>query len=116
MDSDNTLKNNDISFTTSDLAINELKRIIEKEYGWTIDYDLTKAQEILDSLDFIDRDGDGVRETPNGTKLSFEILADVPTNVWEYTVIMEDFEKVGIHLELVSEVDFWWNIYVYPGD
>ena len=31
MDSDNTLKNNDISFTTSDLAINELKRIIEKE-------------------------------------------------------------------------------------
>ena len=97
-------------------VIEENNRIIEEEYGWTIDYDLTKAQEILDSLDFIDRDGDGVRETPNGTKLSFEILADVPTNVWEYTVIMEDFEKVGIHLELVSEVDFWWNIYVYPGD
>ena len=35
---------------------------------------LTKAAEILDKLGFVDRDGDGIRETPNGTKLSFSIL------------------------------------------
>jgi peptide/nickel transport system substrate-binding protein len=35
---------------------------------------LTKANEILDKLGFIDRDKDGIRETPNGTKLSFSIL------------------------------------------
>ncbi len=34
----------------------------------------TKATEILDKLGFVDRDGDGIRETPNGTKLSFSIL------------------------------------------
>ncbi|MEM1911120.1 MAG: ABC transporter substrate-binding protein [Sulfolobales archaeon] len=35
---------------------------------------LTKAAEILDKLGFIDRDGDGIRETPNGTVLRFKIL------------------------------------------
>lgn len=35
---------------------------------------LTKAAEILDKLRFIDRDNDGVRETPNGTALRFKIL------------------------------------------
>lgn len=35
---------------------------------------LTKAAEILDKLGFVDRDGDGIRETPNGTVLRFKIL------------------------------------------
>ncbi len=35
---------------------------------------VTRATEILDRLGFIDRDGDGIRETPNGTVLRFRIL------------------------------------------
>lgn len=34
---------------------------------------LTKAAEILDELGFVDTDGDGIRETPNGTKLEFSL-------------------------------------------
>ena len=44
------------------------------EYNFRYEYNVTKAKEILDSIDFIDRDGDGIRETPNGTKLEFEFL------------------------------------------
>lgn len=35
---------------------------------------LTKAAEILNRLGFVDRDGDGIRETPNGTVLRFKVL------------------------------------------
>ncbi|MDW8010750.1 MAG: ABC transporter substrate-binding protein [Sulfolobales archaeon] len=34
----------------------------------------TKAIEMLNKLGFIDRDGDGIRETPNGTVLRFKVL------------------------------------------
>ena len=96
-------------------AIEENKRKIEEDYGWKIEYDLDKAAEILDSLDFIDRDGDAIRETPNGTKLSFEILATVPDQEWQYKIIIEDSAKVGIHIDVIPSVDFWWRVYIYPG-
>jgi len=96
-------------------VIKENNRQIEEEYGWKIEYDLDKAAEILDSLDFIDRDGDGIRETTNGTKLSFEILATVPDQEWQYKIIIDDAAKVGIHIDVVPSVDFWWRLYVYPG-
>ncbi|RLF02372.1 MAG: ABC transporter substrate-binding protein, partial [Thermoprotei archaeon] len=39
-----------------------------KKYGFT--YNLSKAKEILDKAGIIDRDGDGIREMPDGTKLA----------------------------------------------
>lgn len=68
--------------------------LIEK-YG--IKYDPDEAVRILNDLDFIDRDGDGVRETPNGTKLSFGIL----TGPWEPYIPMaidlaEELRKIGM--------------------
>jgi len=35
------------------------------------EYNPAKAKALLDALNFIDRDGDGIRETTNGTKLEF---------------------------------------------
>jgi len=96
-------------------AIEDIKKKIEEEYGWKIEFNLEKAAEILDSLDFKDTDGDGVRETPNGTKLSFEILATVPDQEWEYRIIIEDCAKVGIHIEVKPSVADWWRVYIYPG-
>jgi peptide/nickel transport system substrate-binding protein len=72
---------------------------IEDEYGYTYPtYNLTKAEEILDGLNFVDTDGDGIRETTNGTKLSFEVLCE-PAGTFEYTqtlTFVENLRAVGI--------------------
>lgn len=65
---------------------------LEKEVLYPFNLDTAKS--ILDSLNFIDRDGDGIRETPNGTKLEFSMLA---------SSIYPDRIRIA---ELVRD---WWN-------
>jgi hypothetical protein len=73
----------------------EFPEIFEK-YSFT--YDLAKAAEILDKLGFIDRNGDGWRETPNGTTIELLIYAWEAGGVHAY--MAEDWvtnlQKVGI--------------------
>jgi peptide/nickel transport system substrate-binding protein len=40
-----------------------------------LEYNLTKANDILDSLDFIDTNGDGIRNLPDGSELKFQVIA-----------------------------------------
>jgi len=40
-----------------------------------LEYNLTKANEILDSLNFIDTNGDGIRNLPSGSELKFQVVA-----------------------------------------
>lgn len=40
-----------------------------------LEYNLTRANEILDSLNFIDTNGDGIRNLPNGPELKFQVIA-----------------------------------------
>ncbi len=40
-----------------------------------LEYNLTKANQILDSLNFKDTDGDGIRNLPNGPDLKFQVIA-----------------------------------------
>ncbi len=62
-------------------------------------YDPEKAREILDKLGFVDKDGDGVRETPNGTKLSFTLLC-VKKYSREAELIKKDLANVGIKVSI----------------
>ncbi len=70
-------------------------------------YNPEKAKQILDSLGFIDRDGDGIRETPNGTKLEFDIIAmSTWTEMLRATEMIRDWlQQVGIKLNIVT-MDF----------
>jgi ABC-type transport system substrate-binding protein len=45
----------------------------------TLEYNPAKAKALLDMFGFIDRDGDGYRENPDGTPLSFD-HASIPTS------------------------------------
>ncbi len=72
---------------------------IEDELGFKYEYNPDKAKEILDSIDFIDRDGDGWRETPNGTVLSFELISRPQTVIQEYYIaadLAEELKTIGI--------------------
>lgn len=40
-----------------------------------LEYNVTKANEILDSMGFKDTNGDGIRNLPNGTELKFQVIA-----------------------------------------
>ncbi len=43
-----------------------------------VEYNPVRARQILDGLDIIDRNRDGIRETPEGEVLEFELVYEVP--------------------------------------
>jgi len=71
-----------------------------------LSYNVSEAKRILDSLGFIDRDGDGVREAPNGTKLSFELLC-VKRYEREAELLKVQLGEIGVALS-VKVVD--WKV------
>jgi len=92
---------------------------IESELGVKYEYNPTKAAAILDSLGFIDRDGDGIRETPNGTKLSLEILSRPVTVVQEYYIaadLAEELRKIGIDATVRTVDPAMWHELTALGD
>jgi len=91
---------------------------------YKLEYNLTKAADILNNLGFIDRDGDGIRETQNGTKLSWEIIVgyDSETFLPMFYSIASNFASIGIQIKLtgqpwnvitdrtsVGDFDLWWD-------
>jgi peptide/nickel transport system substrate-binding protein len=96
-------------------------------------YNPDKAKQMLDSLGFVDKNHDGVRETPNGTRLEFVLtnLAGYPPYVRMGDVLTEQLAKVGIKIvntpvewaaqsKAANERDFvmmvWgWTISPEPG-
>jgi peptide/nickel transport system substrate-binding protein len=82
------------------------KYTVYPEFKTPFEYNITKAKQILDGLNFIDRDGDGIRETPNGTKLSFTIIGNPPTQLTHpATLITPDIaaglREIGIDVRMV---------------
>ncbi len=69
---------------------------------YKLEYNPQKAKEIFDKLGFVDRNGDGWRELPNGTKISWTIITPVSPaqpSPFEYIVAEElakELRKIGI--------------------
>lgn len=61
-------------------------------------YDLDKATKLLDEIEFIDRDGDGIREDPDGNPIRFtiETQAENSTRVNMGTMLVDDLAKIGL--------------------
>jgi peptide/nickel transport system substrate-binding protein len=64
------------------------------------DYNLHKANEILDNLGWLDTDGDGIREDDEGNKIEFSLVTNTGNAVREKvcTMIKQDLKKVGIEV------------------
>lgn len=70
--------------------------------GRSHEVNVAEAKRILDSLGIIDRDGDGIRETPNGTKLSFTYVLQA---LFTYRInaaeeIAKNLKEIGIHVDV----------------
>lgn len=65
-------------------------------------YDPEKAKAMLEAAGYRDTDGDGIRETPAGEKMSYELLFDGgETNILKAVkMIQQDLSKVGIEINL----------------
>jgi len=71
-----------------------------------LEYNISKANEILDSLKFIDTDGNGIRNLPNGADLRIELFAwpSEPKDERIAEMISYGLTKVGIDAEpLITE-------------
>jgi peptide/nickel transport system substrate-binding protein len=86
-----------------------------KDYGFT--YNVDEAKRRLDALNFIDRDGDGVRETPNGTKLSFTIVVVDGWTDWQMAcaVFKENMKAIGINIEVRAMDEPSWEDAIIRG-
>ncbi len=62
------------------------------------EYNLEAAKKILDGLQYVDRNGDGIREDPQGNKIEFTFITNRENNIRERmgNIIQESFKEVGI--------------------
>ena len=69
--------------------------------------DVSKANELLDSIGFYDTNGDGVRETTNGTEMIIDLYVPAPdaTYVREAELMRGWMDDAGIEID-IKAVDF----------
>lgn len=66
------------------------------------EYNLEKAKALLDGLGFIDRNNDGIREDPEGNKISFTIISNQGNNYREKmgNIICDSLRQIGLDAQL----------------
>ena len=75
-------------------------------------YDPEKARAMLDELGFVDADGDGWRETPEGLPIAWNIYPqEAGGMVKPAELIRENFADVGIQVFIqVTEASYWMTL------
>ena len=68
------------------------------------EFDPDRSRTYLDEMGLVDRNGDGIREDPEGHPVEFVIntYADSPDFAAIVSILREDFRKVGVRIELVQ--------------
>ena len=88
-----------------------INETLVKKYGY--DYNLEMAKKILDDAGIIDRDGDGIREMPDGTKLGpFTISVPYGWTDWMMAckLIADNLKKIGIDVSTYfPDYTVWWQ-------
>jgi peptide/nickel transport system substrate-binding protein len=68
-----------------------------------IDYDPERAKKMLDELGIVDKDGDGKREHPDGSKLRIHLdyhADSAPEHVAKNNILVRDWNAIGIDTKL----------------
>ena len=68
----------------------------------TYEYDLDRANELLDELGWADRDGDGFREDNRGNEIAFRLATNTQNSVREQvaSIIHDGMTELGINVDL----------------
>jgi peptide/nickel transport system substrate-binding protein len=66
------------------------------------DYDPARAKALLDLYGFVDRDGDGWRERPDGSPLQLRVNTEAPARNRKIAeVFVKNMKTIGIRIELI---------------
>lgn len=67
-------------------------------------FNQTESIAILDGLQYVDRNGDGIREMPDGTPLRYtmKVTASEPTWIRAAELVAKQLSEVGISIEVVT--------------
>lgn len=87
-------------------------------YTWLMRYDPDRAMEVLDGAGFVDADGDGWRDNPDGTPIQFDINIPNGWTDWINTgqTISENLQDVGINASVRTMDQGAWNDQARTGD
>ncbi|MCC6005372.1 MAG: ABC transporter substrate-binding protein [Thermofilum sp.] len=77
---------------------------------YKLEYNPKKAAELLDKLGIVDRDGDGIRETPNGTKMSFVLYQAGGFHLYLAEHLAEEARKIGIEIIVKPTTSATWDL------
>ena len=71
-------------------------------YTWLMQYDPDRAMQILDEAGFVDADGDGWRDNPDGTPIAFGISMPSGWTDWVNTgqTVAENLQDIGVNASL----------------
>jgi peptide/nickel transport system substrate-binding protein len=87
-------------------------------YKWLMEYNPDKAKELLDAAGFVDKDGDGWRDNPDGTPITFGISMPSGWTDWVNSgqTVAENLQDIGINASLKTMDQGAWFDAVPRGD
>lgn len=84
---------------------------VEKDYGKYGKFDLAAAEALLDKSGYVDKDGDGYRDNPDGTPISIDI--EVPNGWTDWIdavqIAMESMKKAGLNVKMSTPDASVWT-------
>ncbi len=87
-------------------------------YTWLMEYNPEKAKELLDGAGFVDKDGDGWRDNPDGSPIAFGISMPSGWTDWVNTgqTVAENLQDIGVNASLKTMDQGAWFEAVPRGD
>ena len=87
-------------------------------YKSLMDYDPDGAEAILDAAGFVDQDGDGMRDNPDGSAISFDISVPSGWTDWINSAqsMSENLQAIGIDASLSTPEEGAWFDKIPSGD
>ena len=80
---------------------------------YKLEYDPDKAAKLLDELGIVDRDGDGIRETANGTKMSFVLWSQGGYHLYISEQFAQEAKKIGVDIVVKPATSATWDLQDY---
>ena len=84
---------------------------VAADFGKFATYDEAAAASLLDEAGYVDKDGDGMRDNPDGTKIAFSIIVPASWTDWIDTVniAVDNMKAVGIDAKIETPEEAVWT-------
>ncbi|OCP04249.1 MULTISPECIES: ABC transporter substrate-binding protein [unclassified Ensifer] len=84
---------------------------VAADFGKYGKYDADAAKALLDEAGYADKDGDGFRDNPDGTKIAFSIIVPSSWTDWidTVTIAVEGLQAVGLDAKIETPEEAVWT-------